>query len=510
VRATGTGAGDGVPVGAAHGVGVGTSGAVASGVGTSAAVATGPVAGSVGAHGVGRGARTSRGRRGWLVDALAILLLGLVSVTLVGVHVATYQVISPIDEESHIDYTLRAPGWQPTVSGDRWLPETMREEACRGKDRGRPAARHCTSVPLDAATFALGGYASAYLHPPTYYDVTAVVGRGIQRLFGLSSPVTGFRLVGVLWLWAGLTVTYRLGRLLGAARTASVAVCVLIAASPAVFYSDAIVNPDAASVLVGAFVCWAVLRWDRSRSRASWALLVAAGVVSTGVKVQNGIVDLVPAGCLLLLAAWPLGGWVRRGRVGPVGWDRLGRRVGGVAVLGGSALAVAVAWTVLVTVNATLPPAKNPMSVKFTFTALPPGALSRTLGQFVEPLERAYIPAAYASTWLSGAIAVATGLLLAGTVAAALLGTRDRVHRAFAWPLLTVAAVGALLMTAANWLLQHQYLPTISQRYCLTLVPAFAVLLAVGVEHRAQRLALAGVAAASGLVTVVVLLASAG
>lgn len=461
-------------------------------------------------------ARRRRGRRpaarsrrpGRLADLVAVLLLGLVSVTLVGVHVAAYQVISPIDEESHIDYTLRAPGWQPAVSGQTWLPQTMREEFCRGKDRGRPKAPDCATVALDAKTFGLDGYTSGYIAPPTYYDVTAVLGRGIQRLFGFSSPVTGFRLVGALWLWAGLAVTYLLGRRLGAARGAAVAVAVIVASTPAVFYSDAIVNPDAASVLVGAAVVWAVLRWDAASSGPSWLLLVGAGALSTGVKLQNGLVDLVPAGYLLLLAVWPVAGWVRAGRAGAVPWDHLGRRVRGVGVLGISALGVAALWSVLVRVDATLPPAQNPMALAFTVTRLPAGALAGTIGLFMTPLRRAYIPAEYASPWLTVGIDCATWLFIAALVASAVFGTRDRRHRALAWPLLTVAVFGAVLLTVANRVVLHQYIPGLSQRYSLTLVPVFAVLLGVSVEHRAQRVGLIVVAGASGLTTLGVLLAA--
>lgn len=442
---------------------------------------------------------STRGTRG--ADLIAILLLGLVSITIVSVHVAAYQVISPIDEESHIDYTLRAPGWQPTVSGDTWLAQTMREEYCRGKDHGGPPRTNCDTIPLDAKTFALGGYTSGYIAPPTYYNVTAVIGRGIQRLFGFSSPVTGFRLVGVLWLWAGLAFTYLLARRLGAARTASVAVAVLIASSPAVFYSDAIVNPDAASVLIGASVVWAVLRWDTSRSRWSWLLLVGAGALSTGVKVQNGIVDLVPAAYLLLLAAWPAGTWWRSGHRGPIGWDDLRRRLRGVTILGVSATVVAAIWVVLIRVNATLAPAQNPMSVRYTVAALPNGALTQKLGLFMTPLRRAYIPAAYDSIWLTITISVATALFLASVVSAVLFSTWPRQHRAFGWALLIVGVFGAVLMTAANWLVQHQYLPSLSQRYSLTLVPLFAGLLAVSVTHRAQRHALVAIAGVSFLTT---------
>jgi hypothetical protein len=441
-----------------------------------------------------------------LADLVAVLVLGLFSITIVGIHVAAYQVISPIDEESHIDYTLRAPGWQPAVSGQTWLPETIHEEDCRGKDRGGTPKPHCETLPTDPKAFGLDGYTSGYIAPPTYYNVTAVLGRGIQRLFGFSSPVTGFRLVGALWLWAGLAMTYLLGRRLGAARSAAVAAAVLIGASPAVFYSDAIVNPDAASVLVGSFVVWAVLRWDTSVSRRGWLLLVAAGVVSTGVKLQNGIVDLVPAGYLLLLAAWPVGAWLREGRRGRIAWDDLSRRVRGVTVLGVSACAVAVAWSVLVRVNATLPPARNPMALAFTVAKLPAGALSENIGLFMTPLRRAYIPALYATQWLTVTIDVATWLFLAAVVSAAVFGARSREHRALAWPLLLVGVFGAVLMTEANWVVLHQYISGLSQRYSLTLVPVFAVLVAISVRTRLQRRGLVAIAGASGLVTVCVLL----
>lgn len=446
--------------------------------------------------------------------ALAVLILLAVAVVLPVVHIAVYPRISPIDEESHIDYTLRAPGLVPTRSGDLWLQQTMREEACRGKDRGVAPDPSCTQRYRNPRTFGLGGYPSAYVHPPTYYDVTAVLGRGIQHVLGLRSPVTGFRLVGVLWLAGGLLACYGACRGFGAARAPTVAVLVALAASPGVFYPAGIVNPDAASLLVGGLVVGLVHRWDRDTGRdtggARALLLVAAGVISTAVKVQNGLVAVLMALYLLLAAVWPLGRWLTGGRRGPAPTDRLGRRVGGVLVLGLSAAVVAIGWTVVVRATATLPPADQPMARQFTVADLPPGSMAAVVGRFTEPLSDQYVPAQYTSGWLTAGTLVLTWLFVATLVWPAVFGSAGARLRVFAWAVLAVGTLGPVLETYANLVLLHQFIPDLSTRYALPIVPAFAVAAALAARTRGQRRGYALVAAASLVTTLLVVGTSRG
>lgn len=482
--------------------------AATAAAGSPEAGAASPEAGSPEAGSPAAGSPAAR-RAGRRATAVCVAVLALVSVLVPAIHVDVYREVSPVDELAHIDYTLRAPALVPTVSGDLWLQQTMREAACRGVDRGARPKPDCHTLVSDPRTFALDGYPSGYIHPPTYYDVTAVVGRVLQRVLGLASPVTGFRLVGVLWLFAGLLSVFAAARRFGADRVPTVAVLVMLAATPAVFYPDSIVNPDGASLLVGGLGLWLVHRWDSGSSRTGPLPLVLAGALSTGVKNQNLLIAGVFVLYLLGAALRHVPGWLRSGRRGPLPTDRLGRRVGGAAVLAGAALVVAAAWVVTIRLTATLPPAQQPMAERFTVPALPAGAIRTSLGLFVQPLVGTYIPAQYVSGWLTLFIGVTTWLFVATLVMTAVFLARTPRLRVLAWSLVPVAVFGAVAETLANWVVLHQYIGSPPLRYALPLVPVFAVLAAAAARTRSQSAGYVVVAGGSLVATCAVLLASA-
>ena len=441
-------------------------------------------------------------------DLLSVLVLALVSVLVPVVHISVYQQLSPFDEVAHVDYALRAPGLVPTVSGDLWLQETMREAACRGVDRGEARQPDCQTLVRDPRTFLLEGYPSGYIHPPTYYDATAVVGRGIQRLLGLSSPVTGFRLVGALWLFAGLLSVFGAARRFGAARLPTVATLVLLTATPAVFYPASIVNPDGASLLVGGLGLWLVHRWDSGTSRTGPVPLLLAGALSTGIKNQNALVAGLFVLFLLAMALRGVPGWLVRGRPGPTPTDRLGRRVRGSVLLLAAAAVVGGAWVVTERAVATLPPAEAPMAEKFTLPELPAGAFRDSLGRFAAPLVPDYVPAQYAGGWLSAVFWAGTVVIGLGLLVTLVRRPRTPAVRVLAWSLLPVAVFGAVAEVLANWVLLHQYIGTTPVRYGLPLLPAFAVLTAAAVRSRLLGAGLAVLAGAAVVTTCTVLLAS--
>lgn len=275
--------------------------------------------------------RTSRSAEARLACLAALVLVPAVLVVL---HVVAYPRLSPIDEQMHIDYLSRAPGVQPVVSGTQLGQLAMREEACRGIDSGFMPPP-CDSPTLSPAQFELGGYDTAYIHPPTYYSLTAILARGLRSVTGLSSLVTAARLVGALWLATGLLVTYAAGRALGASRAALVGMALLAASLQAVLFFSATVTPDVGSLLVGGLALWLVLLWEKHPSR--WWLPPLAGLVAVAIKLQNAAVVLVLVLYLLLGAVrrWrPEGGIIGSARAvaapagaaGPRGGSRRGRR----------------------------------------------------------------------------------------------------------------------------------------------------------------------------------------
>lgn len=433
--------------------------------------------------------RTSRSAAARLACLAALVLVPAVLVVL---HVVAYPRLSPIDEQMHIDYLSRAPGVQPVVSGTQLGQLAMREEACRGIDSGFTPPP-CDSPTLSPAQFELGGYDTAYIHPPTYYSLTAILARGLRSVTGLSSLVTAARLVGALWLATGLLVTYAAGRALGASRAALVGMALLAASLQAVLFFSATVTPDVGSLLVGGLALWLVLLWEKHPSR--WWLPPLAGLVAVAIKLQNAAVVLVLVLYLLLRA-------VRRWRPEGGSSGRLVRSPHLLALLalGAAAVVVAGVWSGLVAAGARVDPNDLPMSALGATHTFPLHGVVLALGGFLPPTDPAYVPAALAAAPALSYAKVTAWVLIAGVVSWAVFAVEANGGAAggaassgavqagsrlvdLARAVLVVAILGAPLFVVLNYVLYRQYYD-VPPRYGMTLLPAMLVLAAAAARRR--------------------------
>ncbi|WP_420617940.1 hypothetical protein [Candidatus Poriferisocius sp.] len=88
----------------------------------------------------------------------------------------------------------------------------METVACRGIDWpgwevGSSNLPACGDPAPDPRLTPENSYNTAYLHTPVYYSATALVGEAIVRV-GDVSPLTAYRLVGTVWLVAGLMLIW--------------------------------------------------------------------------------------------------------------------------------------------------------------------------------------------------------------------------------------------------------------------------------------------------------------
>ena len=185
-----------------------------------------------------RSRASRRARRGALIRTwVPIVILVLVPVLLVSLHVRAYTKLSPIDELQHIDYMFRSPGVHQVIAGTKDSEPAMREEVCGGID-AVITLPPCTSKTLVPAQFQDQGYDTAYVHPPTYYDATWAVGKVVKPLSGAKNWVTVWRLLGALWLAAGLLLTYAAGMRFGVNRLALVGLLVFLASAPSIIETN--------------------------------------------------------------------------------------------------------------------------------------------------------------------------------------------------------------------------------------------------------------------------------
>src|SRR6478752_10099535 len=150
-------------------------------------------------------------RRGRWGSIAGLLVLIVFSVVTVGVTVATHVQLSPIDEAAHIDSVFRAPSVVRT--GELMLPRTLDETYCRGVADivvDPPPCGVYQATPPPGYAVGAGGYNTADIHPPIYYDITklAITLGGWIPL----DPVTLMRLTGAFSLALAACLTWLLAR----------------------------------------------------------------------------------------------------------------------------------------------------------------------------------------------------------------------------------------------------------------------------------------------------------
>ena len=251
--------------------------------------------------------RRRAARRGRLGSIAGLLVLIVFSFVTVGVTVATHAALSPIDEAAHIDSVFRAPSIVRT--GELMLPQTLDEISCRGSPRSssprRPVgcSRRCRRP---GYAIGGGGYNTADIHPPIYYDITklAITARRLAPAGPGHADAADRRDLARAGCLPDLAArpparrrpVGRVRRRRDAGRRYSVQ------------QMSSIVNVDAMVLATGAgFALLALWAWPR---RLAWWLIPLAAVLVMFVKMTN-IAGLVVV-CLFLLireVSRPLADW---------------------------------------------------------------------------------------------------------------------------------------------------------------------------------------------------------
>ncbi|HEX6754637.1 MAG TPA: hypothetical protein VF109_01700 [Mycobacteriales bacterium] len=409
-----------------------------------------------------------------VLEALTVLIVltGAAS-ALVIQHVEHFRALSPVDEIMHLDATFKAP--RAVSAGERVDQEALRAAACRRIDSPY-APPPCQTPELNPRDFPANGFNTAYIHPTGYYRVTHWLADQIAPRWG-TDDVDSARLAGVVWLAAGLFLLFLLARRLGAPPEAAVGVALLVAAWPPVWYSSAVVNPDATSLPVGAAVLYSAVAWGRS----PFGILVLplAGFAAVEFKLTNILVVGVACGYLLLSALLRSGSWRERGR-------RLGVATGAAALLAVPAVLLAAAIGRATNERAILP--IGVFSTGQYVDELPAGTVLSQWTHFLPPTTLAHAApflrdSAETRTFISTLFALTGGLLVAGLLAALANASRNRETLAVALPTLVCMVVGGPLYAMANYATTHGYF-SVSARYGYVLIPCSAAVLAGLVSER--------------------------
>ena len=433
--------------------------------------------------------------RGRLASIAGLLVLIVFSFVTVGVTVATHVQLSPIDEAAHIDSVFRAPSIVRT--GELMLPQTLDEISCRGVADivfSPPPCGVYQAAPPAGYVVGGGGYNTADIHPPIYYDITklAITLGGFLPL----DPVTLMRLTGAFWLALGACLTWLLARRLGAGRWAAFGAGATLAAGYSVQEMSSIVNVDAMVLATGAgFALLALWAWPR---RLAWWVIPLAAVLVMFVKMTN-IAGLVVV-CLFFLIR-EMCRPVPAVGVGMPGSDRLrawwsanGRgalRALGVGALTGLAAGLALGvWSGIRSARALVPGDTLPISQQFLIDHLTLQQIASQALSFTAPTE--FLPNGmslkFAGSYGQIALVAVWAALLALTVAA---WFRDRLaFAALAAAVLCLATMPALYVVL-NYVASHQFF-TPWFRYGFSMMPFVVGAIAAGLRGRVGGMFFAG------------------
>lgn len=413
--------------------------------------------------------------RRWDRSRSAIVLAGLLvtAAVLVGLHVADYPQVSPIDELQHIDYLYKARDLEGVGRGDLFGHEAMDEEACRGLDAEFvPPA--CGVTPYNPRAFQEGGYNTAYVHPPVYYTVTAWIGSAISAVLQTETLVTGGRLVGVLWLGAALAVLWRLMGDLGVRDGTRAGVLLLTMCSPLVLFQASTISPDATALLAGALCLWAVMRYDRGT--IPWWVPALAAALAVSLKSTN----IIGVGAAVLYLA------IRhlQRRAGVAERSSARRPDWLVVVAMGAAVAlVSLGFLVLSSSLASIDARKIPMLARMRAPTFPLDGLVSNVR--ITPLQIESLSVFAWGPLTVIASLVGLGLAIGSIVSIAMSEPGDSVRAVAGAGLVSVLIAGPMFVLV-NYLLSEIY-TGIPARYSLAAAPAMIVATAVALDRLSVR-----------------------
>jgi hypothetical protein len=417
--------------------------------------------------------------RSWRTLLPFVLVAGFAAALLI-VFIHRYPTVGPIDELQHVDYAEKISRGDLVEQGDKFGQVALREESCRGIDSPGMVLPSCDDAHFQPEAYQEGGFNTAAGHPPVYYLVTGLGARALQVLPGIDSFLLGARLMGVFWLVGGLVVLWLLLRELRVRPLVAAAIGLFVVCIPSVFYFSAVVNNDAAALMVGSGVAWVGLRFVRGTSPLWLFALVCA--LAQGVKYTNIVVIGIVVATILTLA------YLRRSD--PAERKRL--LVGAAAAIG-AALVVTVAWQGLLTVTAKVPGSEIPMTQRFLVKSISVNDVLRQSLAGFPPTQNPYIPKFMASVALTSWVAIVGWIVIAGPTAAALRTSGPAKVRAMSvWTLVAMLTTGSFFTVL--YFVQMSTYTDIPSRYGLVMVPVALAGLATCLRDKGAQIAMGGLA----------------
>ena len=443
------------------------------------------------------GQLTSFFKKWWLPLLFCVVL----PTAVVGNVIQRHSQFSPIDEGAHFDYVERLYSHGIPVLGDRLLPSTLREIACRGTALPGIVTPPCDSPTFTAKDFPGEGFQYEAQQPPLYYAVAAPIAKVVEKVVGLG-PVGSARITGLLLLIAGLLLSWHVAMMMKISRLTSLAGIAVMGLSPAVVYYSAMVTNDSAGILCGALVCY-VAALTHTKQRAHVKHAVAVGVVCALTKGFTVVPAVIFGVVFLLVSLHHSGGLsaLKSKQSLKQWWNSASAKTyarTGIALIISSVIVTAI-WTTYVGMKASIsPPTLPTFAVLRTDSTTLWSLLQQGTNMFI-PLTGKFNPF---TQWNYEAFkfhnSVAIFAVIAGCSAGIFVAKRQ--WWSVLGPLVLAGMyAGGLVEIAGFWRVYDLITPT-EPRFALPMVPVLVLILCAGIQRAtAQKVFALGAFAFSAL-----------
>lgn len=412
--------------------------------------------------------------------AIALFTCVVAPATLIGLQIDANPKFSPIDEAAHFDYVERVANVDVPRQGQRLLPSTLRELACR-----KSALESLRSPPCDTPTLDYEQFSATYQYeaqqPPTYYALTVPMRWAAQKVLGIDSKLDATRAPGIVWLVVGLLLLWAAGRVMAIDPLPLGASLLLIVVAPNVVYGTATVTNDVTALAAAGLVALvAALAYRRGGPRAGIALFVA-GFAAASLKTTN-LFAVVTLAALFAVAALA-------GREGAEPWTAALRRWlrdGGALLLGG--LLATALWALMHRSRALIDLSDEPTFEVLRNSPRTVGLVIREATELLRPLtglSGGFVPLSpdTLNQNVQAPLYALLSFLLIGTGLSGLFVAPRR------WPhALGLIAVPALYLGGVVFglglILTYDIDPGLAGRYGLSLAPLILVALAASLADR--------------------------
>lgn len=404
--------------------------------------------------------------------------------------------LSPFDEATHADYAYQVVHGHIPAKGSTFAPEIRREVACHQFAKPVRGLPPCSATAPPNKGFPAGGQNYNYIHPPVYYLITGALAQAGDTLVGGGHFITMARLVGVLWMFAGMLVLYLALRRFGVRWPIAASGGVLLACCPAVFYLEATITNDAAAPLAGGLALLAISRIVIDKN-TNWLMPSLFAFLVAGTKILNALPFLLIGLALLVIG-------LRNRRADP---PLLRRYLILAAGMLAAVLVVYLGWSAFQSGRG-VPHWHNPVLGITTkpIPGSPVNALLTSLFSDSNMMSGAYLPKPLGNEALTIWVRLLAPLTIAG--AAILLG----VARTWSarWLVGLVALVGLFTFPLAVelhvFISLHLYMPHVVPRYGISFAAMLIGSLAIAAEHRRLTKTTVGFTAASFVIVMSALL----